>query len=78
MTRHQASRAGYCSYLLRCWQELGLHGSGPGVWRFSLEDPQTGALRGFASFEALVAFLHAQLLDEPLAVHSAPSGNETG
>ena len=37
-----------------------------------------GARRGFATFEALVAFPHMQLPDEPLAVHGEPSGKETG
>jgi len=38
------------------------------VWRFSLEDPRTGRRRGFASLEALVVFLQAELAceqDEP-------------
>ena len=48
-----------------------------GAWRFSLEDPHSWALRGCASFEALVGYLRAQLLDEPL-VQSAPSGKKSG
>jgi hypothetical protein len=45
---------GYRAYLLRCWREA----TG---WRFSLEDPHTGARRGFAGPEALLAFLEVAL-----------------
>ena len=45
----------YHSYLLRCWSD------GPGLWRFSVEDPHTGARRGFLTMAALVAFLDATL-----------------
>lgn len=38
----------YHSYLLRCWSD------GPGLWRFSVEDPHTGARRGFITMAALV------------------------
>lgn len=48
----------YHSYLLRCWSE------GPGIWRFSVEDPHTGARRGFTTMAALVAFLDATLCAE--------------
>ena len=48
----------YHSYLLRCWSE------GPGGWRFSVEDPHTGARRGFVTMAALVAFLDATLCAE--------------
>src|SRR3954463_11945031 len=45
----------YHSYLLRCWSDV------PGRWRFSVEDPHTGARRGFLTMAALVAFLDATL-----------------
>ncbi len=45
----------YHSYLLRCWSD------GPGIWRFSVEDPHTAARRGFPTMAALVAFLDATL-----------------
>ncbi len=48
----------YHSYLLRFWEERGQQ---PPVWRFSLEDPQTDQRYGFASFEALVHWLQAEL-----------------
>jgi len=48
----------YHSYLLRCWSD------GPGIWRFSVEDPHTGARRGFTDMAALVAFLDATLCAE--------------
>jgi hypothetical protein len=48
-------------YLLRLWFEASQADGMNGAWRFSLEAPHTGARRGFADFEALVAFLAAQL-----------------
>ncbi|MBA2664413.1 MAG: hypothetical protein H0U74_19150 [Bradymonadaceae bacterium] len=46
----------YHSYLLRFWRESG--------WRFMLENPHTGERKGFGSFEALVAFLQEEVMDE--------------
>ena len=51
----------YCVYVLRFWEERSRHPDRPGVWRFSLEDPRTGERRGFASLEAVVAFLRGQV-----------------
>ena len=51
----------YQSYLLRFWEERGQQPDLPPAWRFSLEDPHTGERRGFASLEALVAFLREKL-----------------
>jgi hypothetical protein len=48
----------YHSYLLRFWEERGQQ---PSVWRFSLEDPQTDQRYGFASLEALMHWLRAEL-----------------
>lgn len=61
----------YHSYLLRCWSD------GPGRWRFSVEDPHTGARRGFATMAALVAFLDATLCAEGEAERApgAPPAN---
>ncbi len=49
----------YQVFLLRCWEE---HSEHPELdaWRFSLQDPGTGQRRGFASLEALFAFLTNQ------------------
>lgn len=49
----------YQVFLLRCWEERGEHPES-GAWRFSLQDPDTNQRRGFASLEALVAFLTHQ------------------
>lgn len=73
MTTH-ASSPGYCAYLLRCWQETSPVAAAAQGWRFSLEDPHTGARHGFASFEALMAFLHEQLRDDPCSITGAPAG----
>lgn len=54
----------YRAYLLRCWQERSRDPDKPAVWRFSLDDPHTGQRRGFASFEALIAALRAELSDD--------------
>ncbi len=49
----------YHVFLMRCWEE---HSDYPesDAWRFSLQDPGTGQRRGFASLEALLAFLTNQ------------------
>jgi hypothetical protein len=47
----------YLSYLLRLWQTKS---GGEMVWRASLEDSQTGERQGFASLDALFAFLRQQ------------------
>ena len=51
---------GYRAYLLRCWAE---HSEQPAitVWRYSLEDPLTAHRQGFASLEALTAWLQRQV-----------------
>lgn len=55
----------YRAYLLRCWQERSQQPEHLGVWRFSLQEPHSGQRRGFASLEALMAFLETQLaIDE--------------
>ncbi len=56
----------YRSYLLRFWEEHSADSS-LGVlppaerWRFSLEDPHSGARLGFANIDQLVAFLEDQI-----------------
>ncbi|MBU0491806.1 MAG: hypothetical protein KKA73_26890 [Chloroflexi bacterium] len=47
----------YFSYLLRLWEASDDEGS---VWRALLESPGTGERRGFASLDALFAFLAEQ------------------
>ena len=46
----------YLSYLLRLWRV----GTEKAVWRASLESPLTGERIGFASLDALFAFLLQQ------------------
>ncbi len=50
----------YWSYLMRCWEEPSQTPDQPVLWRFSLEDVETGQRRGFHDLEALVAFLYSQ------------------
>ena len=51
----------YCAYLLRCWEAPDRGSDLLPAWRYSLEDPHSGARRGFASLEALVTHLRADL-----------------
>ena len=48
----------YLSYMLRLWRTST---TGEATWRASLENPQTGERHGFASLDAMVAFLRQQI-----------------
>lgn len=65
----------YYAYMLR----MGRYGTLDfPVWRFSLEDPHTGEVLRFQTFEALVAFLRTQLegvADEAGPPDEAPTSN---
>jgi hypothetical protein len=37
------------------------HSNRPALWRFSLQDPQTGQKRAFSDLEARVTFLQTEL-----------------
>ncbi|MBL7183254.1 MAG: hypothetical protein ISS50_02265 [Anaerolineae bacterium] len=54
----------YLSYLLRLWRVRGDEGAHQSaekpIWRASLESPFTGERMGFASLDALFAFLRQQ------------------
>ena len=50
----------YTIYLLRLWIES----EADVVWRFSLEEPRTGARRGFATLDELVLFLQQETTKE--------------
>ena len=52
----ESSAATYQVYVIRCWQEQAI----PPVWRFSLEDPNTGNQRGFSCLPELVVFLESE------------------
>jgi uncharacterized protein (TIGR02246 family) len=51
----------YQGYLLRLWQERHATGGQSAVWRFSLEDAQTGQRQGFACLDALMAALRHKI-----------------
>ena len=51
----------YRSYLLSFWEERSQDPDTPAVWRFSLEDPHTGRLRGFANLRELVVALEREI-----------------
>ena len=50
----------YLSFMLRCWQEQSQTPGQPVVWRFSLEDVETGERLGFANLQILTVFLQEQ------------------
>ncbi len=54
----------YRAFLLRCWSAQAPSADPPLTWRFSLEEvgPERHPL-GFASLEALVAYLRSELSD---------------
>jgi hypothetical protein len=66
----------YRAYMLRMWEVRGEQPAQPSMWRFSLEDPETGKKRAFADLQALTGFLEAELGNErngpadDLAVHA--------
>jgi len=52
----------YRSYVLRFWEERASGRPQPiGQWRFSLEDPHSGARLGFADVDQLITFLEHQM-----------------
>jgi len=54
----------YHTYVLTLWEERSLDPTKPAVWRFRLEIPRTGQIRGFATFEGMTAFLEDQMCDD--------------
>jgi len=53
------------AFLLRCWQEADAGPGGESAWRFALARAGgEGTRRGFASLEALVAYLRQELEEE--------------
>ena len=60
----------YLAYMLRLWQV----GNGEeSTWRASLESPHTGERHGFASLEALFAFLGEQAGSKPTQPEEPPA-----
>jgi hypothetical protein len=69
----------YRSYVVRCWRESSVHaGRETTVWRFSLQDPGTGQRRGFATLEALMGMLQAELADDKAGLERQGSESLTG
>jgi hypothetical protein len=59
MTRKTAM---YQAFLLRCWREEQATPGGSALWRFSVEEVLHERRKwGFASLEALLTFLRAEL-----------------
>lgn len=67
----------YCAYVLRCWHES-TDDAGARGWRFGLEDVHTSARYGFASFAALMSFLHDQFIDDPVNGELGATVDEIG
>lgn len=59
--RAPGSRPAYLSYLLRLWRTGDRETNS---WRGSLEDAHTGERQGFASLEALMAYLRVVMAGE--------------
>ncbi|MBP6469586.1 MAG: hypothetical protein KBE23_14020 [Chloroflexi bacterium] len=57
----------YTIYLMRLW----LDSEGETAWRFSLEDPHTGARRGFATLDELIIFLQQEITKDTRKNHDA-------
>lgn len=55
----------YTIYLMRLW----IDSEGETTWRFSLEDPHTGARRGFATLDELVIFLQRETTKDTRRSH---------
>ena len=51
----------YRAFVLRVWQERGSGPAETAACRYSLEDPHSGERHGFATIEAMCAFLHSQM-----------------
>ena len=64
----------YCAYLLRCWQEQGESRLGAATWRFSLDDPHSAERYGFATFDALIAFLQEAVSGEVFSAQGGAAG----
>jgi hypothetical protein len=47
----------YHNYILRIWNEGIEKPEGLTIWRFSIYDPLTGVVKGFANLPELVAYL---------------------
>jgi hypothetical protein len=55
------------SFLVRCWSEHTVYAERETViWRFSLQNLRTDQRQGFATLEALLLSLEAELADAPV------------
>ena len=59
---HRGERARY-AYLFHMWAEPRRDGKPP-LWRFSLEEVDTGVRHGFGNWDALLRFLQARMVME--------------
>ncbi len=48
------------------------------MWRFNLEAPHTGQRYGFATFDALLAFLRNELEDDCSGTSDVRAGEDVG
>jgi hypothetical protein len=73
---HTGEAPYYISFLLRLWQETDA-GRAP-LWRASLEHPQSGERRGFASLMELFHFLWRETAGECTSDDSSTRTREGG
>ncbi len=59
------------SYLLRIWGERGGDGEAL-LYRFSLQEAQSGERQGFATLDALVAYLRDQVIADTARAEPVP------
>jgi len=68
--KQRTSHRHYRAWLLRSWSAQEQSEAAGGDRRYSLEDPYTGARRGFASLDALVVYLQAEPGMDDFAPHA--------
>ena len=62
-------RRKHAFYVLHLWRERQATSDSCPAWRISLEEARGGERHGFASLEALMAFLQAEMMKETDASH---------
>jgi len=68
MTTNQSTSVDrYHIFLLTCWLDDTEICDDPETWRFRLEDPRTGQLRGCVGLSALMALLEDKIVDEAMS-----------
>jgi hypothetical protein len=59
---NRLSDSSYHAFMLRFWMERDDDARENFAWRFSLENPRTGDLIGFADLDRLIAFISSEMI----------------